>query len=94
MTYATDLHAQDKHSKLKAISCLPHYQLPREFRELTGTRAEIYQTSYDDGIAFLVKIVDRSQKKLSTGPIWKMSLHTAEVAGSNPAEPTSVCKLT
>jgi len=27
-------------------------RLPREFRELAGTSAEIYQTSYNDGIAF------------------------------------------
>jgi hypothetical protein len=40
-------------------------RLPREFRELAGASAEIYETSYDDGVAFLVKIVDRSKKKLS-----------------------------
>jgi len=67
VTYANDLHAQDKHSKLKANSRLPHYQLPRQFRELTATKAEIYQINYDDGIAFLVKILDRSKKRLSTG---------------------------
>ena len=49
----------------KPSHAYPIIRLPREFRELAGTSAEIYQTSYDDGVAFLVKIVDRSQKKLS-----------------------------
>jgi hypothetical protein len=52
----------------KPSHAYPIIRLPREFRELAGTSAEIYQTSYDDGIAFLVKIVDRSLKKLSKGP--------------------------
>ncbi len=71
----------------KPSHAYPIIRLPREFRELAGSQAEIYQTSYEDGIAFLVKIVDRSQKKLSKGSNSKRSLHTAEVAGSNPAEP-------
>jgi len=51
----------------KPSHAYPIIRLPREFRELAGTSAEIYQTSFEDGIAFLVKIVDRSKKKLSTG---------------------------
>jgi hypothetical protein len=45
----------------------PIIRLPREFRELAGSQAEVYKTSYEDGVAFLVKIVDRSKKKLSKG---------------------------
>jgi len=51
----------------KPSHAYPIIRLPREYRELAGSQAEIYQTSYDDGIAFLVKIVDRSKKKLSRG---------------------------
>ena len=51
----------------KTSHAYPIIRLPREFRELAGKSAEIYQTSYDDGIAFLMKIVDRSKKKLSRG---------------------------
>ena len=51
----------------KPSHAYPIIRLPREFRELAGTTAEIYQTSCDDGVAFLVKIVDRSKKKLSKG---------------------------
>ncbi|MFZ1021336.1 MAG: hypothetical protein WAN56_06020 [Halobacteriota archaeon] len=51
----------------KPSHACPIVRHPPEFGELAGTRAEIYQTSYDDGIAFLVKIIDRSKKKLSKG---------------------------
>jgi hypothetical protein len=51
----------------KPSHAYPIIRLPREFRELAGIYAEIYQTSYENGIAFLVKIVDRSKKKLSKG---------------------------
>lgn len=51
----------------KASHAYPIIRLPREYQDLAGSQAEIYQTSYDDGIAFLVKIVDRSKKKLSKG---------------------------
>ncbi|MGZ4865537.1 MAG: hypothetical protein ACXV5H_12210 [Halobacteriota archaeon] len=45
----------------------PIIRLPRDFRELAGSRAEIYQTSYEGSLAFLVKVVDRASEKLSTG---------------------------
>jgi hypothetical protein len=48
----------------KPSHAYPIIRLPREFRELAGIYAEIYQTSYENGIAFLVKIVGRSKKKL------------------------------
>jgi len=51
----------------KPSHAYPIIRLPREFRDLVGSSAEIYQTSYDDGTAFLVKIVDRSRKKLTKG---------------------------
>lgn len=52
----------------KPSHAYPIIRLPREFRELAGSQAEIYQTSYEDEIAFLIKIVDRSKKKLTKGP--------------------------
>ena len=51
----------------KQSHAYPIIRLPREFGALAGSQAEIYQTSYEDGIAFLVKLVDRSKKKLSNG---------------------------
>jgi hypothetical protein len=51
----------------KPSHAYPIIRLPRKFRALAGASAEIYQTSYDDGIAFLVKIVDRSKNKHSNG---------------------------
>jgi hypothetical protein len=51
----------------KPSHAYPIIRLPREFRELAGSQAESYQTSYEAGLTFFVKIVDRSQKKLSTG---------------------------
>jgi hypothetical protein len=51
----------------KPSHAYPIIRLPREYAELAGSQAEIYQTSYEDGIAFLVKVVDRSQKKLKKG---------------------------
>jgi hypothetical protein len=51
----------------KPSHAYPIIRLPREFHELVGSRAEIYKTSCEDGVAFLVKIVDSSKNKLSTG---------------------------
>jgi hypothetical protein len=51
----------------KPSHAYPIIRLPRQFVELVGKSAEIYQTSFEDGIGFLVKIIDRSQKKLSEG---------------------------
>jgi hypothetical protein len=49
----------------KPSHAYPIIRLPREFGALAGSQAEIYQTSFEDGISFLVKIVDRSKKKLN-----------------------------
>jgi hypothetical protein len=64
VTYATALHAQNQCSKLEAVARLPNYQAAALIVRGAGTYAEIYQTSYENGIAFLVKIVGRSKKKL------------------------------
>ena len=37
---------------------MPNIRLPREFRELAGPRADIYQTVRDGKLAFLV-VVDK-----------------------------------
>jgi hypothetical protein len=51
----------------KPSHAYPIIRLPREFRELIGLKAEIFQTNNGEGIAFLVKIVDRSKKKMPQG---------------------------
>ncbi|MGZ4922279.1 MAG: hypothetical protein ACXV3U_08860 [Halobacteriota archaeon] len=45
----------------------PIIRLPREFRELAGSRAEIYQTTHEGSLAFLVKVIDRTSEKLRAG---------------------------
>ncbi|MGZ4904582.1 MAG: hypothetical protein ACXV3U_05525 [Halobacteriota archaeon] len=45
----------------------PIVRLPREFRELAGSRAEIYQTTHEGSLAFLVKVVSRASGELRTG---------------------------
>jgi hypothetical protein len=62
----------------KPSHAYPIIRFPREFHELVGSRAEIYQTSCEDGIAFFVKVVDRSKKKLSKG-----SFETTPAPGHN-----------
>jgi hypothetical protein len=65
----------------------PFIRLPREFRKLIGAKATIYETTHNGDPAFLV-VPHREHKESSAGaPTTQRSLHTAEVAGSNPAEP-------
>jgi hypothetical protein len=74
----------------KPSHAYPIIRLPREFRRLADAAAMIYQTTHNDAPAFLV-IPHRKRKGHTTdsdADIEKTSLYTAEVAGSNPVEPT------
>jgi hypothetical protein len=68
----------------------PTIQLPFSFSGLIGLSTLIYQTVHNEAIAFLVVI---SQSEKAPESRRDRRLHTAEVTGSNPAEPTSVCGL-
>ncbi|MGZ4848412.1 MAG: hypothetical protein ACXV3D_04070 [Halobacteriota archaeon] len=69
----------------KRSHAYPVIRLPREFRKLVGAAATIFETTRYGGLAFLV-VPHRKPKRSSHGaPITKSRLHTAEVAGSNPA---------
>ncbi len=50
--YATDPHAQDLFSPLEAFACCPIIRPPREFQELAGSKAAIYQTVHDGELVF------------------------------------------
>jgi hypothetical protein len=64
----------------------PIIRLPRKFNELVGSQAEIYQTCYEDEIAFLIKAVDRSKKKLTKGSegFGRLSQHWEPSHGGGP----------
>jgi len=62
----------------------PTIQLPFSFLGLIGLSTRIYQTVYNGALAFLVVI---SQSEKASENRRDRRLHTAEVAGSNPAEP-------
>jgi hypothetical protein len=51
----------------KLSHAYPIIRLPREFRGLVGSSVDIYQTVHEGAVAFLVKVVERGTKKLSTG---------------------------
>ncbi|MGZ7111915.1 MAG: hypothetical protein ACXVI1_10190 [Halobacteriota archaeon] len=51
----------------KPSHAYPIIRLPREFRELAGSKAEIYQTVHEGSVAFFVKVIDRASEKLITG---------------------------
>ena len=51
----------------KASHACPIIRLPRAFRDLAGSKAEIYQTVHDGKLAFLIKVVDRTSEKLNSG---------------------------
>ncbi|MGZ4942562.1 MAG: hypothetical protein ACXV5P_09780 [Halobacteriota archaeon] len=48
----------------KASHAYPIIRLPRAFRGLAGSKAEIYQTVHDGKLAFLVKVLDQPQEQL------------------------------
>jgi hypothetical protein len=62
----------------------PTIQLPFSFSQLIGLSTRIYQTIHNGTMAFLVVI---SQNEKASESRRDRRLHTAEVAGSNPAEP-------
>ncbi len=62
----------------------PTIQLPFSFSRLVGLSTHIYQTIHNGAIAFLVLISPPEKPSESRQD---RRLHTAEVAGSNPAEP-------
>jgi hypothetical protein len=72
----------------KPSHAYPIIRLPREFRRLAGTAAQIYKTTHNGALAFLVvpKGLDGHKSDLDTD-VYKPSLDMAEVAGPNPAEP-------
>ena len=62
----------------------PTIQLPFSFSGLVGLSTHIYQTVHEGALAFLVLI---SPPEKASESRQDRRLHTAEVAGSNPAEP-------
>jgi len=62
---------------------LPTIRLPHRFSVLAGLPIKIYQTIHDGALAFLV-VISPNEKALEIPKIPR--LHTAEAAGSNPAE--------
>jgi len=64
---------------------LPHYLA----ESLAGLMTRIYQTIHDGALAFLVVVLPRFSENASTTRC-DPRIHTAEVAGSNPAEPTNL----
>jgi len=71
--------------RAKAGYNYPTIRLPFSFSRLIGLPTSIYQTVHDGALAFLV-VLPRFSENASTTRC-DPRLHTAEVAGSNPAEP-------
>jgi hypothetical protein len=76
----------------KQSHAYPIIRLPREFRRLAGKAAQIYKTTHNGKLAFLVvpKGLDRL-KKGSDNEIYETSLYTAKVGRSNRLEPICFC---
>jgi hypothetical protein len=74
----------------KPSHAYPIIRLPREFRRLAGTAAQIYKTTHNGALAFLVVPTGlklNGRKSDLDNDVYKPSLDMAEVAGPNPAEP-------
>jgi len=71
--------------RAKAAYRYPTIRCPTRSSKLAGLPTRIYQTVHDGRFAFLVVVSPRPDmgKQARIDP----RLHTAEVAGSNPAEP-------
>lgn len=80
-------HTIGVHSK-KRSHAYPVIRLPREFRRLVGAAATIYETTHNGEDAFLVVPHKDHKRSLERAPTTESRLHTAKVAGLNPAEPT------
>ncbi|MGZ4868973.1 MAG: hypothetical protein ACXV2F_01215 [Halobacteriota archaeon] len=83
-------HKIGVHSKKKSHA-YPVIRLPREFRRLVGAAATIFETTHNGALAFLVVPHHKPKRSAPGAPIPESRLHTAEVAGSNPAGPTVFC---
>ena len=62
----------------------PTIRLPHTFAKLVGLPTRIHWTIHNGVLAFLVVVAPQSNT--STQGLQNLHLHTAEVAGSNPAE--------
>ncbi|MGZ4852929.1 MAG: hypothetical protein ACXV3D_07055 [Halobacteriota archaeon] len=71
----------------KPSHAYPVIRLPREFRRLVSAAATIYETTHNGGVAFLVVPHRDTKRSSERAPITQSRLHTAEVAGPNPAGP-------
>jgi hypothetical protein len=72
----------------KPSHAYPIIRLPREFRRLAGKAAQIYKTTHNGKLAFLV--VPNGLDRLKNGSdndICGTSLYTAKVGRSNRLEP-------
>ncbi len=61
----------------KPSHAYPIIRLPRECKELAGSKAEIYQTTHEGNLTFLVKVIDHTQNKHSKGSNEKRTLKMA-----------------
>jgi hypothetical protein len=80
-TYTIGVHSR------KSSHAYPVIRLPREFRRLVGAAATIFETTHNGGRAFLVVPHHDRKRRSGRAAMQNISLHTAEVAGPNPAEP-------
>jgi hypothetical protein len=80
-TYTIGVHSR------KLSHAYPVIRLPREFRRLVGAAATIFETTHNGGLALLVVPHYDWKRRSHRAAMQNKSLHTAEVAGSNPAEP-------
>jgi len=71
----------------KPSHAYPIIRLPREFRRLAGTAAQIYKTTHNGALAFLVVPQGLNGHTSDLDTDVYTSLDMAEVAGPNPAEP-------
>jgi len=66
----------------KQVTITQQFAWPHRFSVLAGLPIKIYQTIHDGALAFLV-VISPNEKALE---IQNPPSHTAEAAGSNPAE--------
>jgi hypothetical protein len=71
----------------KAGYSYPTIRLPHTLSRLAGLPTRIYQTMHDGALAFLVVVPPKISASKTPQKALDWRLHTAEVAGSNPAEP-------
>ncbi len=47
----------------KPLHAYPIIRLPRECKELAGSKADMYQTTHEGNLAFLANVIDHPQNK-------------------------------